>query len=447
LRYNKTNGANQGSHEMELGNEKGTYSDAVFSGRLLERTKDSDRGILWSLGKRYVSQPKYSMHEPKSRQQYLYDVSLEEPMSWTFPVRKNRWDIGKKTTKKDLGPDPEWRLKGIGGSDAPVIMGATPTEWGNVIDLWKVKTGRAQPRPQNYPMERGVRLERFARKAYEKKTGIQMPADRKIHPELDFIRSHFDGVNWDLGKVLEIKCPLGSDHEIALSGKIPDKYIWQCVHLLLVSGLKNLDYFSYDGKEGVIIHFQKNGLLEEELLSKEIPFWKCVQKDVPPKLKEKKKVPIQRKNEVERVSSKEFVEFLDNLEVPIQQKNEVERVSLEEIHFQKNGLLEEELLSKEIPFWKGVQKDVPPKLKEKKKVPIQQKNEVERVSSKELVEFLDRAKEVGVTRLELNLSGDLKSYDLEEKPPYCSYHREEHVRGDWGFYCRECYLDRKNRRR
>lgn len=189
-----------------------------------------------------------------------------------------------------------WRMKGIGGSDAPAVMGASP--WCDPQKLWELKTGRRAPDPQTFPMRRGRNLEPVARELYEQMSGIEMPADTATHSQYDFLRASLDGINKNSGIVLEIKCPGKKDHAVALQGNIPEKYIWQLVHILMVTDLDTIDYFSYHPdapKKGVIISFDRDRHLERMLLPKEMQFWENVVKDVSPSTK--KEVPMDKPND------------------------------------------------------------------------------------------------------------------------------------------------------
>lgn len=175
----------------------------------------------------------------------------------------------------------KWRMGGIGASEAPAVMDSTP--FSNPLKLWELKTGRRAPDPLNYPMKRGLELEPKARLAYEKETGIRMkPKVCLEHPEMPFIRASYDGLNIHAERGLEIKCPGRVDHGVAKQGKIPEKYLWQCVHLLMVCGYEQLDYFSFDGSQGVVVPFKRDKSLEKKLLQKELVFWEHVQTDTPP---------------------------------------------------------------------------------------------------------------------------------------------------------------------
>ena len=99
-----------------------------------------------------------------------------------------------------------WRRKGIGASDAPVIMGETPFKTPRT--LWSIKTGRMQEGPAGPAAQRGRELERFARRAYEQQTGIQVEPLCLVHTEFEWMRASLDGLSFDGSTLLEIKCPL-----------------------------------------------------------------------------------------------------------------------------------------------------------------------------------------------------------------------------------------------
>lgn len=230
---------------------------------------------------------------------------------WTFPVRKNRASLPRKKKSTDsvhILPDisdfAAFRRRGIGGSDAPVVM--EKSKWMTPAELLLIKTGQTQPDPPNFPMLRGIQLEPIARAHYELETGIAMPAGRAIHPKLNFVRGNFDGINSNEKKILEIKCPGHEDHWKALNGEIPEHYIFQLVHLLLVTGFKHCDYFSYDWKTktGITIPFERSRRLEIELLDRERDFWNQVQKG-------KKMSEPRKPQNGSQFSAREVVEILE----------------------------------------------------------------------------------------------------------------------------------------
>ncbi len=211
-----------------------------------------------------------------------------------------RFDLGSPVVAPPAEERPmtakevfEWRLKGLGGSDAPGVMRTSPIEWSASTPrkIWELKTRRRMPDPPNYPMKRGIRLEPRARAKYEQITGIAMPAVRRVHPVHEFARVNADGANFEIGRGLEIKCPGRADHALAAKGEIPPKYIFQLVHTLWVLDLPVIDYFSYWSENEVRrIEFKRDKKLEKKLIPEEERLWECVVKDVPPEPPSKKQV-------------------------------------------------------------------------------------------------------------------------------------------------------------
>jgi len=177
----------------------------------------------------------------------------------------------------------EWRSKGLGSSDAPIIMGVSP--WMTPFGLWELKTKRRKPKENNWAMDRGNQLEPKARAHYQLLSDLDMPARLAEHKLYNFLRASLDGFNSiGGGRILEIKCPGREDHAKALAGKIPEKYIWQLVHQLAVADAEVVDYFSFDGERGIIVPFHRDQKLEKTLIQKEQAFWELIQTDTPPEL-------------------------------------------------------------------------------------------------------------------------------------------------------------------
>jgi putative phage-type endonuclease len=176
-----------------------------------------------------------------------------------------------------------WRRRGIGSSDASTVMGVS--KWSTPFELFLERTGRTLGRRRHAreweAMQRGIRLEPEARRSYENFTGLPMlPGVMLVHPQYPQLRANLDGLNREEGRVLEIKCAGRADHKTAMKGKIPKHYFWQCVHLLMVSGMEWLDYYSYDGEGGgVTITMRRDPALEAQLMAAELAFWDLVLKD------------------------------------------------------------------------------------------------------------------------------------------------------------------------
>ena len=150
-----------------------------------------------------------------------------------------------------------WRMQGIGASDAPVIMGETAFKTPRT--LWSIKTGRRQEAPAGPAARRGRELERFARRAYERQTGICVEPLCLVHEEFEWMRASLDGLSFDGSTLLEIKCPLSfRDRASAQEGRIPTQYHAQLQHQLEVSGASQAHYWSFDGTDGILVEIPQN---------------------------------------------------------------------------------------------------------------------------------------------------------------------------------------------
>jgi putative phage-type endonuclease len=148
---------------------------------------------------------------------------------------------------------PEWlefRRKKIGASDAPIILEVSP--WKTPYQLWLEKTSGSLP-PSTVRQKRGLELEELARQVFEKKTGMIMFPKVVLHPSLDWMMASLDGIDIDGQAIVEIKCPGQTDHDVAKTGKVPEKYIPQLQHQLAVTGVEIAYYFSFDGNDGVSV--------------------------------------------------------------------------------------------------------------------------------------------------------------------------------------------------
>lgn len=190
----------------------------------------------------------------------------------------------------------EWRDKGLGASDAPVVMGKSP--WTSRFMLWAYKTGlliREEPNGfQAAAMQRGHDLEPKAREMYEAVTGDKFPATSFEHPDFPFLRASLDGYCMPLNKNLEIKCPGKIDHEIAMSGKVPAKYMPQLQMQMLVSNAGLTDYVSWDGKskELAIVSVVPDTDMQGRILIAMCNFWNWVETKTPPPVSSKEVADI-----------------------------------------------------------------------------------------------------------------------------------------------------------
>lgn len=205
----------------------------------------------------------------------------------------------------------EWRGKGLGASDAPIIMGESPYQ--TPFELWLDKTGlRKRPEPNQYQlaaMQRGVRLEPVAREMFEAKMGRKFEALSAEHDVHDFMRASFDGINLEARALIEIKCPGKEAHAKALKGEVPKYYYSQVQQQLLIAGdLVDRGYYvSWDGesKDLVIVEVPHNKEHQAKLVEACTDFWKRITEKVLPDVTSKDilKLVTEVEKDLEKVSS------------------------------------------------------------------------------------------------------------------------------------------------
>jgi putative phage-type endonuclease len=174
-----------------------------------------------------------------------------------------------------------WRARGLGSSDAPVVMG--DSRWLTSRKLWEIKTGRRAEDgvdSENRAMKRGRALEGAAREAYEAYTRVQMEPHCLIHGEYSWMRASLDGITFDGSTILEIKCPMRErDRILAQQGRIPPHYHAQLQHQLEVSGAAQAHYWSFDGAAGILIEVSPDHAYAKRLVEAEAAFWQLVVKN------------------------------------------------------------------------------------------------------------------------------------------------------------------------
>jgi putative phage-type endonuclease len=141
-----------------------------------------------------------------------------------------------------------WRAGGVGSSDAAAVLGVSPWKSRAALLREKVRllTGHEVKDRSNGAMRRGRDLEPRVAAWYAGWYARPTAAVCGEHDTHGWLRASFDGLAAD-GVAVEIKCPNAADHEMALAGKVPEKYVPQCDHLLLAgeNTVRELHYVSY----------------------------------------------------------------------------------------------------------------------------------------------------------------------------------------------------------
>ncbi len=176
----------------------------------------------------------------------------------------------------------EWRKDKVGASEAPTLMGDSP--WETEYQLWQRKLELIPEKEQSPQMKRGLHLEEEARKVVSKLIGIPLIPCVMIHPAYEWMIASLDGWNEKTKTVVEIKCPGESDHQCAMNGEIPKKYLYQLCHQAIVCGVDTVNYFSYDGMSYNYIPFTPSEYMIQRLIMKELEFLECMRNFIAPPL-------------------------------------------------------------------------------------------------------------------------------------------------------------------
>ena len=198
---------------------------------------------------------------------------------------------------KDLPEDQwlEWRRKGIGGSDAAIVLGISP--FATARDLYFDKLGVVSYKDDKsnwVALQIGHLLEDLVAEIFHKKTGFPIYQIKKMfyHPLYPYMLADVDYfVTLPSGEtaILEIKTTNYNGKDAWwMDGKetVPVNYEAQGRHYMAVTNLNHVFYCCLYGnsEDNVIIrHIERDAAYEEELTALEGIFWnENVLKKIPP---------------------------------------------------------------------------------------------------------------------------------------------------------------------
>ena len=179
------------------------------------------------------------------------------------------------------------RLKGLGGSDTPVVLGISP--WKSRQELWGEKLGFRQPSETTPAMKRGTVMEPLIAKMYKQVTNRKLKIIRDIqkHPQYDWLIGSFDRVVDDTEKgrgILEIKAPgLKSYGDIERNG-IPQMYYAQIQHYLAVSGFEWASFCAHNSERWAMVWYdlERDEKTIDMIINEDGAFWEMVEKQIEP---------------------------------------------------------------------------------------------------------------------------------------------------------------------
>lgn len=146
---------------------------------------------------------------------------------------------GLSVSTKDMSRF-EWlqeRNKGIGGSDAGIILGLN--KYRTAFELWLEKTGQVEPvEIDNEAIYWGNQMEDVVAKEFEKRTGKKVRRHNFMltHPDHPFIKANVDRFVVGESAVLECKTASAYLAKEWEGNEIPETYLVQVQHYLGVTG-------------------------------------------------------------------------------------------------------------------------------------------------------------------------------------------------------------------
>ncbi|MFV9830212.1 YqaJ viral recombinase family protein [Bacillus velezensis] len=179
----------------------------------------------------------------------------------------------------DMSRD-EWlleRRKGIGGSDASVILGLN--KWRTAFELWLDKTGQVPiSESASEAAYFGSILEDIVAKEFEVRSGKKVRRKKSMlkHPEHDFILANVDRMIVGEKAILECKTTSAYNLKEWEDNEIPDSYIVQVQHYLGVLGPEyKKAYFAVliGGNKFVWKEIERDDELIAMIFQDEVKFW------------------------------------------------------------------------------------------------------------------------------------------------------------------------------
>ncbi|MCU9592240.1 MULTISPECIES: YqaJ viral recombinase family nuclease [Bacillus subtilis group] len=179
----------------------------------------------------------------------------------------------------DMSRD-EWlleRRKGIGGSDASVILGIN--KWQTPFELWLDKTGQVPVSESGSEAAYfGSLLEDIVAKEFEIRSGKKVRRRKAMlrHPKHDFILANVDRLIVGEKAILECKTTSAYNLKEWEDDEIPDSYIVQVQHYLGVLGPEyKKAYFAVliGGNKFVWKEIERDDELIAMIFQAEIEFW------------------------------------------------------------------------------------------------------------------------------------------------------------------------------
>ena len=194
-----------------------------------------------------------------------------------------------------------WRRDGIGGSDAPALMGQNPWRSAKALFAEKVAPSRFGPAPDTpSPLRtppnadlfamaprpplpdrryrsaasRGTALEPYARDLYNAHVHGALTPMCLQSIDRPWQRASLDGFCAATSRALEIKCGDKVYAHVEATGRVPGYYIGQLQHILAVSGYAAIDFWVWlPGKTPLLLTVPRDETYIAALTATGSGFW------------------------------------------------------------------------------------------------------------------------------------------------------------------------------
>lgn len=165
----------------------------------------------------------------------------------------------------------------LGGSDAAAVLGLS--RWKTPLQVWAEKTGNVVPedRSDALPIEVGDALEDLVAQLYCKRTGAKAHRVNDVveHPTIPFLKAQIDRRIVGTDEILECKTASGWKAGEWEGDDIPQEYLLQCHHQMLVTGKSACHIAVLIGGNQDFIYktIKRDEALLADMQKREVAFW------------------------------------------------------------------------------------------------------------------------------------------------------------------------------
>lgn len=182
----------------------------------------------------------------------------------------------------------QWRMSGIGGSDAPVVEGLSPYK--TERQLYLEKKGlptETEEQDNEFIFSRGHAVEKIIRNQFQELVQDEVAPVCMFHDSIPYFLGSFDGFHPKHG-VLEGKLVGKEVLEHAAGGDLPAFHYSQIQHLIDVSGADKGQWFGHDGKKkGILLEIGRNDKYIKTQTELKLRFWENLLKGIVPPLSDR----------------------------------------------------------------------------------------------------------------------------------------------------------------